>query len=388
MINNRLGNYYHSSMIDGESYRAYIPAPIPPDPPLDMARLYPLLDKANTALGRLDGMSMILPDLNLFLYMFIRKEAVLSSQIEGTQSSLSDLLMFEIDLAPGSPMDDVNEVSSYVSALNYGMKRLNELPLSLRLLKEIHACLMNNTRGSNKHPGEFRSTQNWIGGTRPGNARFVPPPPHQLMGCLDSFEKFLHNKSVQLPALVKAALAHLQFETIHPFLDGNGRLGRLLITLILYVEGVLQQPLLYLSLYLKTHRDQYYELLQSVREKGNWEDWIEFFLEGVIETSEQTTRTAQSIIKLFQEDRNTIENSNRSTSSALAIYSLMQHRPILTTSQITLKTGSSLPTVLRNMTFLEGLDIVKEVTGKQRNKIFTYEAYLKILNQGTEPLLR
>ncbi|MCY4229272.1 MAG: Fic family protein [Gammaproteobacteria bacterium] len=204
--------------------------------------------------------------------------------------------------------------------------------------------------------------------------------------CLDSFEKFLHDELVQIPVLVKAALAHLQFETIHPFLDGNGRLGRLLITLILCVEGILREPLLYLSLYLKTHRDQYYELLQSVRETGNWEDWIEFFLEGVIETSEQATETAQSIIKLFKEDRNTIENSNRSTSSALAIHVLMQHRPILTTSQITAETGSSLPTVLRNLAFLEDIDIVKEVTGKQRNKIFTYRAYLEILNQGTEPL--
>jgi len=386
MINNRLGKYYQSAEFDGESYRAYIPVPLPPEPPLDMARLYPLLDKANTALGRLDGMSMILPNAGLFLYMYVRKEAVLSSQIEGTQSSLSDLLMFEFDQAPGSPMDDVNEVSCYIDALNYGMRRLNELPLSLRLLKEMHMRLMNNSRGKHKQPGEFRTTQNWIGGTRPGTARFVPPPPHKLMMCLDSFEKFLHDELVQIPVLVKAALAHLQFETIHPFLDGNGRLGRLLITLILCVEGILRQPLLYLSLYLKTHRDQYYELLQSVRETGNWEDWIEFFLEGVIETSEQATETAQSIIKLFKEDRNTIENSNRSTSSALAIHVLMQHRPILTTSQITAETGSSLPTVLRNLAFLEDIDIVKEVTGKQRNKIFTYRAYLEILNQGTEPL--
>ncbi len=388
MTNNRLGKYYHSAVIAGESYRAYIPAPLPPDPPIDMARLYPLIDKATAAIGCLDGMITILPDASLFLYMYVRKEAVLSSQIEGTQSSLSDLLMFEYDQVPGAPMDDVNEVSCYVAALNHGMERLSELPLSLRLLKEMHACLMNNTRGSHKQPGEFRTTQNWVGGTRPGTTRFVPPPPSQLMMCLGSFEKFFHDESVQVPALVKAALAHLQFETIHPFLDGNGRLGRLLITLILCVEGILREPLLYLSLYLKTHRNQYYELLQSVRETGNWEDWIEFFLEGVIETSGQATETAQLIVNLFKKDRSVIKNSNRSTSSALAIHVLMQHRPILTTGRITMETGSSLPTVLRNLAFLEDLDIVKEITGKQRNKIFTYKSYLEILNQGTELLLR
>lgn len=249
--NNRLGKYVQASIVGGESYRAYIPAPLPPDPALDMTRLYPLLDRATNALGRLDGMSMILPDTALFIYMYIRKEAVLSSQIEGTQSSLSDLLLYEFDEVPGVPMDDVTEVSCYVRALDHGIKRLNNLPLSLRLMKEMHKHLMNHARGGNKQPGEFRTSQNWIGGTRPGTARFVPPPPDQLMPCLDQFEKFLHDESVRLPALIKAALAHLQFETIHPFLDGNGRLGRLLITLFLHVEGLLQKPILYLSLYLK-----------------------------------------------------------------------------------------------------------------------------------------
>ena len=386
--NTRLGQYVESAVIGGESYRAYIPAPLPPEPPVDMERLYPLLDKANTALGRLDGMSMVLPDAALFLYMYVRKEAVLSSQIEGTQSSLSDLLLFEFDEAPGAPIDDVTEVSCYVAALDYGMERLKDLPLSLRLLKEMHARLMNNARGGDKQPGEFRTSQNWIGGTRPGTARFVPPPADQLMPCLDKFEKFLHDETVQLPALVKAALAHLQFETIHPFLDGNGRLGRLLITMILCVEGILRDPVLYLSLYLKTHRDRYYELLQSVRENGNWEDWIEFFLQGVIETSEQATEAAQSIVRLFEEDRTSIETSGRSTASALSIHALMQRRPILTTNKITEETGMSLPTALRNLALLEELGVARETTGKERNKVFVYRAYLDILSKGTEPLPR
>lgn len=384
--NTRIGKYIQSSVVGGESYRAYVPAPLPPEPKIDMARLYPLLDKANTALGRLDGMSMVLPDASLFLYMYVRKEAVLSSQIEGTQSSLSDLLLFEFDEAPGAPLDDVTEVSCYVAALNYGMDRLKELPLSLRLLREVHARLMNNARGGDKQPGEFRTSQNWIGGSRPGNARFVPPPPSELMPCLDRFEKFLHDETVQLPALVKAALAHLQFETIHPFLDGNGRLGRLLITMILCVEGILRDPILYLSLYLKTHRERYYELLQSVRETGDWEDWIEFFLQGVIETSEQATEAAQSIVALFQAHRLAIETSGRSTASALAIHAFIQQAPIVTTNRIKAATGMSLPTALRNLALLEELGIVKETTGKGRNKVFVYQDYLGILSKGTEPL--
>ena len=287
----RIGRYVKGSAVGGEQYHAYIPKPLPPDPPLDMSELYPLLDEANTALGRLDGMSMVLPDSSLFLYMYVRKEAVLSSQIEGTQSSLSDLLLFETDEAPGSPLTDVMEVSSYVSALNYGLERLQEIPLSLRLIREIHAKLMNDTRGGHKQPGEFRTSQNWIGGTRPGNAKFVPPPTEQLMECLDSFEKFLHDESVQLPLLIKAALAHVQFETIHPFLDGNGRLGRLLITFMLCVGGILKEPLLYLSLYLKINRKAYYNHLQSVRETGDWEAWIKFFLEGINATAAQAKET-------------------------------------------------------------------------------------------------
>lgn len=382
----RIGKYVKSSAVGGETYEAYIPSPLPPQPELNMADLYILLDQASTALGRLDGMSMVLPDPSLFLYMYVRKEAVLSSQIEGTQSSLSDLLLFENSEAPGIPVDDVTEVSCYVAAMDYGMARLEELPLSLRLIKEIHAKLMNNARGGNKQPGEFRKSQNWIGGSRPGNASFVPPPPEHLSECLDHFEKFLHDEKVKLPALIKAALAHVQFETIHPFLDGNGRLGRLLITFILCSEGVLKQPLLYLSLYFKANRQEYYDHLQSVRQTGDWEAWIKFFLTGVVDTANQATETAQSVIQLFAHDRILIEDSGKSTAAILTIHTYLQSHPILKTKSIRANTGLSQPTVMRSLTALEKIGIVEEITGKERNKIFVYRNYLTILNRGTEPL--
>ena len=383
----RIGQHIQSSAIAGEYYYSYIPQPLPPNPLLDMSSLYPLLDKANTALGRLDGMSMVLPDPHLFLYMYVRKEAVLSSQIEGTQSSLSDLLLYENEEAPGAPLDDVTEVSCYVSAMNYGLERLKELPLSLRLIREIHAKLMNNARGGYKQPGEFRTSQNWIGGSRPGNARFVPPPPEKLMECLDLFEKFLHDDKVKLPILIKAALAHVQFETLHPFLDGNGRLGRLLITFILCSDGIMREPLLYLSLYLKTNRQAYYDHLQSVRETGDWEAWIHFFLTGVTETANQATETAQAIVKLFAKDRLALEHSGMATASVLTIHNYLQRNPIATTTKIKSACNISLPTVLRNLSTLETLGIVHEITGKERHKIFIYQEYLDLLNKGTEPLV-
>ena len=386
-LSTRKGRYITSSKIAGESYKAYIPADLPFNPALNMDNLYPLLDKANVALGRLDGMSMVLPDSSLLLYMYIRKEAVLSSQIEGTQSSLSDLLLFESEEAPGTPLDDVTEVSCYVSALNYGLERLKKLPLSLRLLREIHNKLMHNARGGEKQPGEFRSSQNWIGGTRPGNAFFVPPPPDYLMPCLDNLEKFLHDEKANLPTLIKAAIAHVQFETIHPFLDGNGRLGRLLITLILCNEGILKEPLLYLSLFLKSNRQAYYDFLQSVRETGDWESWIKFFLRGVFETANQATQTAQDILDLFKKNRSIIEESGKSTAAILTVHRFFQQHPISKTTKIKDQCGISLPTVLRSITTLEKLGIVKEITGKERHKIFVYSRYLDLLSKGTEPLL-
>lgn len=381
----RIGRYITSSTV-GETYKAYIPSDLPPEPPLELESLYPLLDQANIALGRLDGMSTLLPDPALFLYMYIRKEAVVSSQIEGTQSSLSDLLMFENVNAPGVPLDDVTEVSCYVSALNYGIERLKNFPLSLRLIREIHSKLMDNARGGHKQPGEFRTSQNWIGGSRPGNARFVPPSPELLMECLDKFEKFLHDDTIKLPILIKAALAHVQFETIHPFLDGNGRLGRLLITFMLYVEGLLKEPLLYLSLYFKSNRETYYYHLQDVRETGNWEDWVEFFLKGVIDTANHATDAAQRIINLFNTDLMHINNSGQSTTATLLIYDHLKLRPLTNTDKIKKATGLSLPTILRSLSVLSDLNIINEITGKPRHKVFTYKEYVNILDQGTDPL--
>ncbi|KTC70171.1 Filamentation induced by cAMP protein Fic [Legionella birminghamensis] len=283
----RIGEQVKSS-VAGETYTAYVPKPLPPSPSIEMDKIYPYLDQASLALGRLDGLSIILPDPSLFLYMYIRKEAVLSSQIEGTQSSLSDLLLYENQEIQGVPDQDVVEVSNYVAAIEHGLERIkNGFPLSLRLIREMHEILLSKGRGSSKQPGEFRRSQNWIGGTRPGNAKFVPPPPERLMETLDALEKFLHDETIKLPTLVKAALAHHQFETIHPFLDGNGRLGRLLITFILCVDGIMEQPMLYLSLYFKTHRQQYYDHLQLVRDTGDWEEWLQFFLKGVVETANE-----------------------------------------------------------------------------------------------------
>jgi Fic family protein len=380
----RIGERVPCSAIAGEHYTAYVPRPLPPAPPLDLTDIYPLLDQANAAIGRLDGMSMVLPDPSLFLYMYVRKEAVLSSQIEGTQSSLSDLLLFESAEAPGVPIDDVTEVSCYVAAMNYGLERLKEFPLSLRLLREIHEKLMTNARGGNKQPGEFRTSQNWIGGSRPGNARFVPPPPERLMETLGALEKFLHDETVKLPILIKGALAHVQFETIHPFLDGNGRLGRLLITFILCAEGLLKQPMLYLSLYLKANRQAYYDHLQNVRETGDWEGWIKFFLQGVIETADQAANTAQALVALFTKDRAIIQQSDTATATTQIVYDALLQQPVTNTRRLRELTGKPLPTLLRALDGLQQLGIITETTGKERNMVFAYRAYLDILNQGTE----
>ena len=311
-----------------EGYAAFVPAPLPPDPPLRIeSRLQTLLDEANQALGRLDAVTVLLPDPGQFLYSYVRKEAVLSSQIEGTQSSLSDLLLFENAAAPGVPLDNVEETSNYIAALNHGLNRIESggLPLSNRLLREVHARLMRGVRGGDRAPG-FRRSQNWLGGTRPGNARFVPPPASEVEPAMSDLEKFLHSEG---PILVKAALAHAQFETIHPFLDGNGRIGRLLITLVLTSERVLQQPLLYLSLFFKQHRDTYYDRLQAIRTEGAWEQWLEFFLEGVIAVAGSATDTARQIRQLIEYDRNTIHALGRGAASALRVHELAGRRVVL-----------------------------------------------------------
>ena len=383
----RLGNYETTS-VAGERVRAFMPPPLPPVPPLDITpERHDLLEKANRSLGRLDGVASLFPDPGLFLYMYVRKEALLSSQIEGTQSSLSDLLLFESDELPGVPLDDVEEVSQYVMAMNHGLERVRGgLPLSLRLIKEIHQTMLSTGRGSKKAPGEFRTSQNWIGGSRPGNAAFVPPPPHRVAECMGLLEKFLHDDPVKTPLLVKAALAHVQFETIHPFLDGNGRVGRLLITLLLCAEGALAQPMLYLSLYFKTRRDAYYDLLQRVRTEGAWEEWLDFFLMGVIDTTDQAVRTAQRVLELFRGDRARIEELGRAAASALRLHHAFQERAILSIPRAAKRVGVSQPTITASMAHLARLGIVRESTGRKRRKLYVYEAYLNILGEGTEPI--
>lgn len=383
----RLGTYLTTS-VAGESVRAFMPPPLPPEPPLQLTpALQDLIEKANRGLGRLDGVARVFPQPELFLYMYVRKEALLSSQIEGTQSSLSDLLLFEASEAPGVPLDDVEEVSNYVAAMNHALERMQGgFPLSLRLLCETHGVLLAGARGANKMPGEFRRTQNWIGGSRPGNATYVPPPPERLMECMGLLEKFLHDDPLKTPLLIKAALAHVQFETIHPFLDGNGRLGRLLITLLLCAEGALARPLLYLSLYFKTHRNVYYELLQRVRTDGAWEAWLEFFLNGVIDTTEQATHSAQRILELFAGDRARVEKLGRPAASALRLHQLLQERAITSIRGAAKNLSLSQPTVIASIKHLERLGMVREQTGRRRNRLFVYDQYLKILSEGTEPL--
>jgi len=344
------------------------------------------LSEAERALGRLDGITMLLPRQELFLYMYVRKEAVLSSQIEGTQSTLSDLLRFEIEAQAGQPIDDIREVSNYVDAMMYGLERLEDLPLSLRLIREMHSRLLQSGRGESKSPGEFRRSQNWIGGTRPGNALFVPPPPSEMNQCLDAFERFMHQSDTRLPALIRAGLLHVQFETIHPFLDGNGRIGRLLVTLFLCVNGVLGKPLLYLSLYLKTHREDYYRLLQEVREHGAWEAWLEFFLTGVADTANQAFGAATRIVDLFKEDRERITAESDRPGSALRIHDYFQQHPYMTANQLVKETGISAPTVNAALADLVRSGIVEEITGRRRGRVFSYRRYLEILSEGTAPL--
>jgi Fic family protein len=335
----------------------------------------------------LDGMTSVLPAPDLFVYMFIRKEALLSSQIEGTQSSLSDLLLFETDELPSVPTDDVIEVSNYIAALNFGLLRLNDLPLSLRLICEMHQKLLASGRGSTKQPGEFRQSQNWIGGSRPGNATFVPPPPHKVMECLGALEHFLHDRETY-PVLLRAALIHVQFETIHPFLDGNGRLGRLLVTLMLCEEKALQAPILYLSLYLKQNRSRYYDLLQKVRLEGAWEEWVAFFLQGVYEVAEQGVSTGNRLLALFEADRKKISELGKGAKSALILHAELQRTPLVSVPEVSRRLTISQPTVQKALEQMLGLGIVKEVTGKQRGRLYQYQSYLQILDEGTEPLPR
>jgi Fic family protein len=373
----------------GETYFVFHPRPLPPEPPLQIGTdLQDLLDRANQALGRLDGVTLLLPDPDLFLYSYVRKEAVLSSQIEGTQSSLSDLLLFEHDVTPDGPIEDVRETSSYIAAMEHGLERIGGgFPLSLRLIREIHQLLLSGGRGAERAPGEFRRTQNWLGGTRPGNARYVPPPHEEVVPAMGALEKFLHGDPVQTPILVKAALAHAQFETIHPFLDGNGRLGRLLVTLLLSAEGqVLSRPLLYLSLYLKEHRDEYYAHLTAIRTDGEWEAWLEFFLQGVIEVAQSATSTTQEIVRLVDADRRKVMELGRAAGSAARLHDLATRQILFTIPEAARTLGVSEPTTGKATAHLESLGIIRETTGRARKRAFVYDSYLRLLQEGTEPL--
>jgi len=395
MKNKRVTGDYVLCSESYEPYKAFVPYPLPPVPALALDdEICDLMEKANRALGRLDGVTSLLPDTTLFTYYYVRKEALLSSQIEGTQSSLQELLLFELDGGPGIPLDDVLEVSNYVSALHYGLHSIRgegRLPLSLRLLKEVHGILLAKGRGSVKTPGAFRESIVWIGGPTPSRAVYVPPPYERLMECLDAFEKFLYDKPARTPVLIKAALAHVQFESIHPFQDGNGRLGRLLITLLLCSEEALTEPMLYLSLYFKNHRDEYYSRLQSVREDGDWEGWLKFFLRGVYETAQLAVQAAKDILRLFDVDKRRIATLGQRANSVLRLYDIIQNRPLISAPiarKLLDARGLPLsePTVYTAIQHLEKLGILHEITGKGRNRYYAYSEYMSILNEGTKPI--
>jgi Fic family protein len=370
---------YAMSIAGGEQVRAFVPVPLPPVPPLELiGPVRAALDQALLAVGRLDGAAAALPDAHLLLYTYVRKEAVLSSQIEGTQSTLDDLLTHELGEAPGVPLEDVAEVSRYVEAMSHGLQRLKaDFPLSNRLLREMHGILLAGGRSAEKTPGEFRRSQNWIGGSRPGNAAFVPPPPQDIDNCMGDLESFFHSDS---PPLVKAALAHVQFETIHPFLDGNGRIGRLLITLMLCHDKVLREPLLYSSLYFKQRRQQYYAELNAVRESGDFERWLEFFATAIRVSAEQATATGQRIFTVFREDRLRLRELGRQAPAALLVQEALQSKPLATIAALTKSTGLTTPTVTQALRALESLNIVRETTGRARGRIFSYARYLDALN--------
>lgn len=369
----------------GETYKAYIPTSLQTMPPIQLDLLYPILERATIALEKLNNITKSIPNTSLFIYMYVRKEALLSSQIEGTQSSFSDLILFEQKQKTHIAVEDVEEVSNYVKAINYGLKQLKtELPLSLRLLREIHNILLSGSRGSKKSPGEFRKSQNWIGGTRPGNALFVPPPPEYMMDCLSDLEKFLHNKTV--PTLIKAGIAHVQFETIHPFLDGNGRLGRLLISLILCDNNLIEEPTLYLSLYLKQNRNRYYELLQEVRLTGNWEVWLEFFLKGVIDSANNAVSSAESMNLLFTKDLEKIASLGRARFSCEQTLEYLKQLPQLSVPILSKGLSVTAPTARLALNHMVSLGILEEISGKKRDKIYVYRNYLNILETGAKPI--
>jgi Fic family protein len=379
-LHNRAGRYEKQPT----GYRAFIPARLPPQPRVELAgELQRLLSEADVALGRLDGSIQTLPNPDLFVLMYVRKEAVLSSQIEGTQSSLQDLLAAEAQLFSPETPKDVDEVVNYVAAMNHGLARLSDLPVSVRLIREIHGELLNGVRGSRLAPGELRRTQNWIGpsGCTLNEATFVPPPPGIVLQALGDLEQFLHADH-NLPLLIKTGLAHAQFETIHPFLDGNGRVGRLLITFLLCESGVLHKPVLYLSHYFKRHRQRYYELLQATRDKGAWEDWLQFFLRGVAEVSVQATETARRILTLREIHRNSItEHLGYSAGNGHRVLERLYERPIMSVKEIRELIGTTFPAANQLVKRMVNIGILSEITGRRRNRRFRYDAYIRLFDE-------
>ncbi len=360
-----------------EGYRAFIPASLPPDPPLAFdAQLATVLARASTALGRLDGVAATLPNPELFVAMYVRREAVLSSQIEGTQSTLDDVLAFEIDAGRAAMPSDIKEVVNYVAAMSYGLDRLETLPLSLRLLREIHALLMDGTRGGEKSPGEFRKSQNWIGGRTLAEAAYIPPPEHEMRIALGSLERFLYDSS-DLDPLIACALAHAQFETIHPFLDGNGRMGRLLITFLLCHENVLQRPVLYLSHYLKQHRASYYDRLMAIRFSGDWEGWLRFFLTGVAEVAREAEQTARHIVKLREDVRQRAQ-ATRMSASTFRLLDYLFEQPLTTVNATRDYLKISYVAANGLIGELCDLGVLTETTGNNRNRVFRFGAYLDL----------
>lgn len=368
-------------------YRAFLPEPLPPIPPIRLeGNLQSLLSLADRALGRLDGSIQTLPNPDLFVFMYVRKEAVLSSQIEGTQSSLQDLLSAEAKMFSPDLPTDVDEVVNYVNAMNHGLERLSDLPVSVRLIKEIHERLLHGVRGARLTPGELRTSQNWIGpgGCTLGEATFVPPPPHEVPTALGSLEHFLHSGS-DLPQLVQIGLAHAQFETIHPFLDGNGRIGRLLITFLLCQREILLKPVLYLSHFFKRHRSEYYERLQAVRDHGQWEEWLAFFLRGVSEVSREATDTARRILALREDHRNAVTTRmGRAAGNGLRVLESLYQRPVVTVADVQSLTGTTYTAANNLVSNLTDLGILVEATGYKRNRVFRYQPYIDLFGENPQ----
>ena len=368
------------------NHQVFLPKPLPPDPPLILDEaLQQRLEAASLALGRLDGIGRFLVDADSWLYSYVRKEAVLSSQIEGTQSSLSDLLLHEHHAAPAVPAEDVREVSNHVAAMNHGVSGLGKLSLSLRLIREVQRVLVTGTRGGERSAGEFRRTPVWLGGTSIETATFVPPPANEVLPAMGALETFIHDS--KLPTLIKAGLVHAQFETIHPFLDGNGRVGRILIPLLLLMEGALDKPWLYMSLYFKRNRTTYYDALQRIRTRGEWEPWLAFFLEGVTQVAREAVELVDRLLKLVESDRVRVAGSRGGSiyqqaarTSNLAVFEELRRTLAITIPETAKSTGVSKPTVARALEELERLQIAREITGKKRDRVYIYRAYVELLN--------